>query len=146
MNWIEKLWHGWGDVCPMEPIKLPPPTRPAPHMPECRPPKQDISEPVITLLEELRKDVWEVKQVQYGYDTRTVTHVFKEDVILLVTGCSTESCRLCNQDWMTPAEQSVVQEAVSVVIRGQIALAAKLRLINSRAKFSKALGVQNEVH
>lgn len=147
MNCIEKLWRWVGDTTIN---KLPPldrglflPTRPAPPMPECKPPKLDISEPVITLLEELRKDVWEVSRTTMS-GAKTVTHVYREDVVLYVM-CYGDTYVLGGQDWMTTDERVLVQKAVEDVVRGQVALMAKLRKIDSRDKFSKALGVLNEV-
>lgn len=149
MKWLKNLFWKSG-LGPLPANRgLPTPTRPAPPMPECKPPKQDISEPVITLLEELRKDVWEVKcNDSMHCRSYSVTHVFKESVVLRVMvgsyGDDYATYRLYCSDWMTMPEKLAVQEALKFVIEGQVALAAKLHLINSRNSFAKALGVTNE--
>lgn len=126
------------------------PTKPKPPMPECKPysepykPVPDISEPVITLLEELKKDVWEVKQIyEVSHNSYYITHVYKESVKFYLNGGWTrdfkETKTLYYVDWMTNKEKEVVIKALEPVISGQLDLQAQLEKINSREKFSKAL-------
>lgn len=128
---------------------LPEPTRPAPPMPECKPTKEqpkedDISEPVITLLEELKKDVWEVKRHYSGNRTTFfVIHIYKESVRFSCYCTSyrfeNESIKVTTVDWMTEREKQKVERSLKVLIDGQLEVQAQLEKINSREEFSKAL-------
>ncbi len=109
------------------------------------PAKKDISEPVLTLLEELTKDVWEV--VGSHFNDWVITHVYKESVVLYL--CSSDYITdsyysIYGMDWMTSEESRLVIKALRLVVSKQAAIAEAISKINKRVTFAKALGVTME--
>lgn len=139
---------------------LPKPSRPAETMPEIMPyhegeviiSRPDISEPVITLLEMLKRDEWEVVS---SYVTCTtmyrLTNVYKESVSFsvfqrlsggLFAADSGQERFAVQLDWLTADERKVVEKAVMAVITGENTLAARHGDELSRYRFAKLINVE----
>lgn len=106
---------------------LPPPTRPAPPMPTIKQPKKDsaknISEPVLSLVETIRNDEWELNQdwsIPSGIYTRgargyVATHVWLGKTVSFMDTkayddnyCPVNQKFVCTASWMNEYEKEFV--------------------------------------
>jgi len=145
MKW---LWNWRGTIAPTD-VTLPSPAKANTPMQL----KKGISEPVITLLDELKKDVWEVvhhkPQIGGSGSSWTLTHVYKEAVTFYVfqnASYDNVSWDLYGAYWMTDAEKGVVLELCKFVVNSQQELKVALDKINNRKAFARALGVKDETN
>ena len=147
---------------------LPKPTRPAPPMPECKPysvpyqpyhqgevilPAKSISEPVITLLEMLKRDEWEASKIDRSTyrDYFSFTNVFNEDIKL---SCSTNTydysycsgekdrtIRIFGTNWMTDEEEQAVHIALLDLVERCGEYRRQASVMKRRDEFAKLIGV-----
>lgn len=149
MKWLKDLWH---ELCnPYEKTLqsvMSSPTKPAPPMPTIKPPKIDISEPVVTLLAMLERDEWEpTSKSDYSSHeiTNTLTNIYNES-LHLSRSISMMSGRATNNkfkvfDWMTEDEFKIVSDIFSKRLKEVSDLNKSSRDELKRAAFAKQLGV-----
>ena len=80
-------------------------------------PSEGISEPVISLIESLGRDEWELLRNSYvSFDNYILVNVFHEHLELLVLPPTSfnNSAKLCSCEWMTSKEKELVADAALV--------------------------------
>lgn len=102
-----------------------PPTRPAPPIPVIKPPKKDISEPVIKLLKMLEDEgVWSTiplteLKMHEGDISKTcgLAHVNGLDLIVRHRFCFGSSYTLLDMEWLTYDEKEVLVKTINNLVR-----------------------------
>lgn len=136
-TWLDKQF-------PSADYSLPHPVKPAPKMPAVKPSKPSgISEPVISLIESLGKDEWELMKFQYcvgGSDV--IQNVFYEHLTVHIMSSPARpfldedgSDALLGAEWMTEKEKLAVTQAALSRIRWLRDLAMHTRYARERNKF-----------
>lgn len=152
-SWLQKTEEEHAKYLP-EDRGLPTPTRPAPPMPACKPPKESehatgVSEPVITLLKMLERDEWELithykeEFGSQGYTTK-LTNIYNEDIIVSVSSTVVHYIGLVERvelmDWLTEEESKTVYNAVARRARATSTLNLTNQKEITREKFGKLIG------
>ena len=103
-----------------------------------------VSEPVITLLEMLKRDEWEV---QRGYDVAGISfriiNVYKESVrfFLYNAAFNGTSFKFLSYEWMTESERNLVLGALEQVLNGMNRICAAEKIVRDRKSFAKLINV-----
>lgn len=126
--------------------------RPAVHKPP--PPKKpsDISEPVISLIESLGRDEWELSKIHSGVHSRmyhtVLTHVFHESLKLRQVHYFSYGVddidHTLEVDWATVDEKKLLTEAFNGRVSAVRKLDEQHRQANARNKFMILVKDNNE--
>lgn len=121
------------------PVELPLPSKPAPPMPKVKPAKPSgISEPVISLIESLGRDEWELSKYNgnSAYErSHLIINAFHEHICVHIYKKSTRPLwdqdskdKVLGAEWMTSEEQEAV-------VRAAIERIEWLEDLNTRRQF-----------
>jgi hypothetical protein len=122
MGICNKFWRYFTDTEPAKDACIEP-TRPATPMPTIKEPLKDISEPVLSLVESIKNDEWELEMIRdtwpsdyYGTNYKA-THVWLGKELFFK---SYRSIFECTAAWMTADEKNLVAEEMFVAAQKHI--------------------------